>query len=144
MVKRRRRDLDLPAREGIAVFGDDAIQDFELHLPQHSLVGFGEPTAALDERAHARVRIQVGRIDPRQLVPHLQIADILHGVRRGAFREQLGVSRVDVDHPLTLGVKEVHPDEVDLGGREIGRGLQAELECAIVRAVPRERVELHE
>ena len=61
-------------------------------------------------------------------MPHLQIAKVVDGEPAGgralvglgrqrpaAPREQLGVARVDVDHPLALRVEEVVEDEVDVG-----------------------------
>ena len=144
VIERRGGDLDLPAHDAVPVFGDDLVQDLELHVPQHALVVLAEAASLGEQAAHAIVDIQVERIDPRQLVPDLQIAQVVDRVRRGPTREQLRVAWVDVDHPLPLRVEEVRPHELDLVSRQIGRRLHAQLERPIARAVLGERFQLHE
>ena len=79
VIERRRRQLDLPSLGGVAVFGDHAAKNLELDIPEDALVRFVEVLLLFNQRAHPRVRIQVERIDPRQLVPHLQIEEIAVG-----------------------------------------------------------------
>ena len=77
VIERRRRDLDLPSRRGVTVFRDDAPQQLELHRPQRHLVFFREAPPLGGQCPDALVAFEVIRIDPCQLVPDLQIANIL-------------------------------------------------------------------
>src|SRR5207244_13286544 len=97
-----------------------------LHLSPHALVLLREAAALCEQRGDADVAIEVQRIDPRELLPYLEVAQIVDGearrrdapvlgrrLRAAAADEQLGVARVDVDHVLALRVEEVLEDEVD-------------------------------
>ena len=77
VVERRRRQLDLAARGRVAVLGNDPVQQLELDLAQQLLVVLGEAAALGDQRADPRVAVQVERIDPGELVPDLQVAQIV-------------------------------------------------------------------
>src|SRR5690606_29707875 len=97
-------------------------ENLELDAPQRLLVALAEVAALLVERAHARV-VLPERIDPDQLLPDLQVAEIgvaerarvrLGAPRRVTAREQLGISRVRVDHPAARRVEEVGEHEPPL------------------------------
>ena len=127
VIERRRRDLDLAAGRRRPVFGNDHVQQLELDRAQQPLVVFGEVAALGDQAAHARVLLEIERIEPGELLPDLQVAQIVAGesarrrphVGRGrqraaSQREQLRVSRIDVDHALPLRMEEVLEDEGDV------------------------------
>src|SRR5688500_20373632 len=56
MVKRRRRQLDLAARRGLAILRNYPSQDLELHVAQRGLVGFAESALLQIGRASCRGR----------------------------------------------------------------------------------------
>lgn len=109
MVERRRRELDLSPGRRRSVFGNHPPQDLELYLPQHHLVGFLEPALLADQPLHSRVAVQIQRIDPRQLVPDLQVEEVPLRVppARIAFLQKLCVTRTGVNHPAARRVKEL-------------------------------------
>ena len=76
MVERRGRDLDLATRRGGGVLGHDSAEDLELDLTQHQLVLFAEAAALGEQALHADIAVRPERVDPRQLVPHLQVAKV--------------------------------------------------------------------
>jgi hypothetical protein len=92
-------------------------RQFQLHGAQGRFVVFGEAPSLCDQRADPLVSFQVVLVDPDQLVPDLQVADVVDGkLRRGAARaesgaagvtpgQQLRVSRMRIDHPRAVRVK---------------------------------------
>jgi hypothetical protein len=129
VIERRRRQLDLAAVGRLAMLGNHLVQQLELDGAQPRLVFLGEVAPLGDQALDARILLEIDRIDPRELVPDLQIAKIVaaESARRLAAvaarrrrprasppRQELGVARVDVDHPLPLGVEEILEDEVDV------------------------------
>ena len=134
VIERRGRDLNLAAGGSLAILGDDAVQELQLDAGQQRLVLLGEAAPLFHEAADPRVTLEVERIHPGELVPDLQIAQIVDGEPAGrralvgvgrqrpaAPRQQFGVARIDVDHPLALRVEEVVEDEVDVGRRPARR-----------------------
>ncbi len=77
VVIRRRGELDLPPGRGVAVFGDNRVQQLQLDRPQERFVLFAEVLSLGDEVAHARVVMLVLGIDPGQFLPHLQVTEIV-------------------------------------------------------------------
>ena len=157
MVERGRGQLDLSARRRVPILGDHLVQQLELDAAQHGLVLFREAAALGDERANASVVVQIQRVDPGQLLPHLQVAQIVRAEARGrrapvgwrrlraaAPREKLPVAGVDVDHVLALGVEEVLQDEIDVVVIERRGRLETQLEIPVTGAVLGKRLELHE
>ena len=146
VVERRCRQLDLPSVGGIAVLGDDAPEYLELDLAQFPFVGLAEAALLLDEPPHARVVVEIERIDPRELVPHLQVEKILVGVSpaRVALPQQLGIARIAIDHPPARRVKKFRQRGCALRFGQLVRRLQAELEVPVARPSFGEGFELHE
>ncbi len=116
-----------------------------------------EISAFGDERADARVAIEVKRIDPRQLVPDLQVPQVLAGEPRGrrkavdrrwqrppALRQKFGVPRVDIDHPLALGVKKVVERKLDVPLVERRGIFETDFEVPIARTISGKCLELHQ
>jgi hypothetical protein len=99
MVERRGRELRLAARGRRRVFRNHAPQNFELHLAQQELVRFVEPALLAEERQDALVAVQVERVHPGQLVPHLQVQKISVGISPAgvALLQELRVPRVGVE-----------------------------------------------
>jgi len=144
VIERGRRDLDLPPCGRRPVLRNDAVQDLELDLPESGLVVLRKAASELHQAPDARVGIQIQRIDPGQLLPDLKVPKIVHVVGRSASGKQVGVARIDVDHPLPLSVEKVGANELDLGRGQIDRRLETELERPIPRAIFGERLELDE
>ena len=155
MIERRRRHFDLASRDSVPVLGNHAVEQLELHFAQLHLVVFVEPAPFGDQPPDARIAVEIQGIDPGQLVPHLQVAQIVavepcgrraaigrRGQRPAAARQQFGVTRVDVDHPLALRVEEVFDDELDVVLVEIDGGLQAQFERPIPGAIAGKGFEL--
>jgi hypothetical protein len=157
VIERRGRDLDLAPRRRRPIFRDHLVQQLELDRAQQPLVLLGEVAALGDQTAHARVLVEIERIEPGELLPHLQVAQVVAAeparrrphVRRGrqgaaAQREQLRISGVDVDHALALRMEEILEDEGDVCLGQLGRRLQAQIQEPVVGAVLGERLELDE
>ena len=157
VVERRGRDLDLAAGDGLAILGDHAIQQLELHFAQLLLVVLGEAPILGHQPANAGVAVKIEGIDPGELVPDLQIAQVVaaetagggaavcgRGQRAAAPRQELGVARIDVDHPLPLRVKETLEDEVDIVLVELGGRFHAQLQRPVAGAVRGKRLQLHQ
>ena len=153
MVEGGRRELYLTAGRRGGVLRNHLAQDLEFDLTQDGLVLFLEVAPLLNEPAHARIGLEVKRIHPGELVPHLQVADVADGELPGgdggaaavfALAEQLAVSRVGVDHAPPRCVEAVGDQEGALFvGQLLGR-LEADLEMPVPGAAVRERFELHE
>ena len=153
MVEGRRGDLDLTPGGGLRVLGHDPAEDLEFHLAQNLFVLFREPSALGKQSFDPRVSVHPERIDPGQLVPDLQVAEVAlrqrldrRAVAAGllAAAQQLGVAGVRLDHPAARRVEEVGEDEpLVLVGQLDGR-LQAKRQGTVVRLVGRKRLELHE
>ena len=98
-----------------------------------------KPRCLCTRRRTRGVVVEVERIDPGELVPHLQIEKVLRRVSpaRVALLQQLGIARIPIDHPPARRVKKLrqHGRALVLGQR-VGR-LQAELEVPVARAVLR-------
>jgi hypothetical protein len=157
VIERRRRHFDLASRDSVAVLGNHPVEELQLHFAQLRLVVFAESATFGDQPPDARVAVEIQRIDPGELVPYLQVAQVVaaesggrraaigrRGQRPAAARQQLGVSRVDVDHPLALRVEEVFDDELGVVLVEIGGRLQAQLEGPIPGAIAGKGFELDE
>jgi hypothetical protein len=157
VIERGCGQLDLPAAGRLAIFGDDAVQDLELHLAKYGLVLLRELSFFVEKRADAAVVVLIQRVDPRELVPDLQIAEIVDAEpRRGdpsvlrrrhgaaTAREELRIARMHLDHVLPLRVKEVLEDEIDVAVIEFRRGLHAQLEITVLCASLGERLQLHQ
>ena len=161
VVERRGRQLHLAALLRRAVGRNHAPEDLELDRPEDELVVFAEVASLGDQRPHARVVVEVGLVDPGQLVPDLQVAQVvvrerLHAMVEGrasspavlpslsAQPQQFGVPRVRLDHPRARRVEEVghHGRAVRLG--QARRRLQAQLQVAIAGPLLGERLELDE
>ena len=157
MVERRGRELDLAARRGRRGTPGTTLRRISSSTARSvGLVLFGEAASLRDQRADAFVRVEVERVDPDQLVPDLQVAEVVgRELRRLARalsplplllapRQQLRVARIRVDHPRPVRVEEVLDAERALVlGQRVGR-LQPQLEVPIARLVARERLELHQ
>ena len=146
VIERRGRQFHLPALCGVAILGNDPAKDLELDLAQLGFVGFAEAALLLHEPAHARVGVQVERIDPRQLVPYLQVEKILVRVSPAGLPllQELGVARISIDHSPARGVEEFGERDRPLVIAQLVRRLHAELEVPVPRALLGERLELHE
>ena len=134
MVVRRESKLGLPAVGELAVFRDHAPDALELCLEEDPLVLLVEVPVFALELGEAPVVLDPDGIAPRQVEPHLEVADIGGRVLRvGRARGQLQVSRrlLDAQCPRRL----THPakDEVALLGREITRSALAQVEEEIDR-----------
>ena len=134
MVVRRESKLGLPAVGELAVFRDHAPDALELCLEEDPLVLLVEVPVFALELGEAPVVLDPDGIAPRQVEPHLEVADIGGRVLRvGRTRGQLQVSRrlLDAQCPRRL----THPaeDEVALFGREITRSALAQVEEEIDR-----------
>ena len=77
VVERRRRDLDLTAGGRRPVLGDDLVEQLELHLVKQGLVILREAAPLGNEALDPRVAVQIDRIQPGELLPDLQIAQVL-------------------------------------------------------------------
>src|SRR5687767_6971551 len=109
MVKGGRRELDLSTIGRGTVLRNDPPQQLKLNAAKRGLVMLGEAAPLLDERLNARI-LEIERIDPRQLVPHLQVAQVVGREMRGlaagaqptpgrlALGEQFRISRIRRDH----------------------------------------------
>ncbi len=86
MIERRRRHLDLPPGDAVAVFRNHAIQQLELDLAQPQLVVFGELPILGDQGLDARIGGQVDGIEPGQLLPDLQVAQVVDRKPLGHLR----------------------------------------------------------
>jgi hypothetical protein len=99
----------------------------------------------LDQASNSRVGVQVEGIHPRELVPDLQVEEVV--VCKTAVRlpllKQLGVPRIGIDHPPARRVKELgqHRRFVLVGQHR--HRLQAEFQMPVPRALFREGLELH-
>ncbi len=156
MVERRGRQLDLAAADRFAILGHHGAQDLHLHAAEDGLVLLGEAVPLRDERANAFVALEVQRVNPYQLVPHLQVADVVDRELRGERAraqslavaapacEQFRIPRKRVDHPRFVGVEEVLDAEGTLVLRQRIRRLQPELQVSIVRFIAGKGFELHE
>src|SRR5262245_58616454 len=76
VIKRRGREFNLPTLPCLAVFRNDASQQLELYGAKRRLVLFGKAATLRNERPDSVVAIEVVRIDPGELVPHLQVAQV--------------------------------------------------------------------
>jgi hypothetical protein len=156
MVERRGRDLDLPGGGAIAIRGDDRVQQLQLDPPQQVLVLFAKVLTFGDEAARPFVALEIVRIQPGELLPHLQVAEIVRGESSGGRpqvggqhgpsppRQQLRIAGIRVDHPVTLCMEKILQDEDSVvQGERIGLS-EAEFEVAIVRAGRGKRLDLDE
>jgi hypothetical protein len=95
---------------------------------------------------HALVVIEIERIDPRELVPHLEIQKILSRIPAACIPllQQLGITRVQIDHPPAWRVKKFreHGRAIMLGQHL--RRFQAQLEVPVACPSFRKRLELNE
>src|SRR5688572_5208041 len=119
VIKRRRRELDLTAARRVAIFGHHCAQDLELDATQKGLVLLGVAAVLRNERTDSLVALEIQRVDPHQLVPDLQVADVFRReLRRKCARtesltvaatssEQLRVPREGLDHPRLVRVEKV-------------------------------------
>src|SRR5262245_14785962 len=78
VIERRRRELDLAPRGCVAVSGNDRIQQLELDRSQDRLVLLREPAIPGDQRPGAAVALEVDWIQPGELLPDLQVAQVVH------------------------------------------------------------------
>ena len=74
VIERRCGDFDLTALGSRPVLGDGFPEQFQFHCPQHALIVLSKAAAFGDKTLDAFILIQVEGIDPRQLVPDLQVA----------------------------------------------------------------------
>ena len=137
VVERRGRKLDLTPLGGETIFRNDATENLELDFAEIALVLFREMALPLEQPADARIAVEVERIDPGELVPHLEIEEVLVRVAgaRIAFPQQLGVTRIHVDHPPPGRMEKFGQRRGAFIGGELCRGLEAELEVPVARAV---------
>ena len=77
VVKRRRRNLDLARLGATSMRRDDGIEDFQLNRPEERLVVLREVASFLNQPFHTLIAQQVERVDPRQLLPDLQVAEVV-------------------------------------------------------------------
>ena len=146
VVERRRGHLDLAADDTVAVFRNHSVQQLEFDGPKQLFVVLGKPAVLGHQPANPRIPVQIKRVHPGQLVPHLQVAEIVDGERQSAspLVEQFLVPGIDLDHPLALRMEEVLEDEDDVRLGEIGSGCEAQIEDTIACAICRKCLELDE
>src|SRR5207237_2546027 len=109
------------------ILRNHSVQNLELDLPQDDLILLRECTPFVDERTYATVVVEIQRVDPDQLVPDLEVAQVVRTEACGrhppvlgrrqrtpAPREQFGVTRKGVNHVLPLRVEEILEDEIDV------------------------------
>ena len=117
MIKRRRGQLDLAALGQAAVQRHDFAQDFQVLGQQDILVVFRVVAALVAQFPQGVVALEGQRVDPGQVEPHLQIAQVGRleaaqrlrgGVAPGrAAVVQLGVTRERQDHMVRVGHEEM-------------------------------------
>ena len=155
MEERRGGQLDLSPRRSLAVFGNHALKNLELDDAEGRFVLLREVASFVEERADAGIPIEIEGIEPYELVPHLQIADLgdrelsgldtwTHAAIQPALGKQVCIAGVRVDHPRPVRVEEVLDRKRALVLGECLRGLQPDFEVAISSLRARERLELHE
>jgi hypothetical protein len=76
VIERRRRDLDLAAFGRRSVLRYHLLEQLQLDLAQDQLVAFGKAAPFGEQAADPVIAIQIEGIDPRQLVPDLQVPQI--------------------------------------------------------------------
>ena len=119
------------------------------------LVVFRESALLAEQHADARIVVVVGLVDPDELVPDLQVADVLNGelsglracarsARFAAPLQQLAIARIRIDHARPLRVEEVLDTEPALVVSQICRRLQPQLEVSVAGLFSRERFDLDE
>jgi hypothetical protein len=150
MKERRGRQFDLSSLRRVAVLRNHLTKQLEFDAAQHRFVLFREPPPLLNQRANTVVPVEVIRVDPDQLVPHLQIANLFGGELRRhraaaqsdattlPLRQQFGVPGKRIDHARPMRVEEL-VDAVGalLVGQRLG-GLQTDLQMPIARLFSRE------
>ena len=146
MIEGRRRQLDLSTLGSHPVFRDDTAKNLELHLAEFELVFLREVSLLPNEALYTGVAVEIERIDPGELVPYLQIEKIGVGVVAFPvpFLQQLGVTRIQIDHAAARRMKKLRQDDAVLSLGERRHGLEAEIEMPVPGALLRERLELHE
>jgi hypothetical protein len=77
VVERRGRDLNLPTFGSGPILRDHRVEQLEFDHPQRQLVFFTVVALLRDQPANALVSIQVERVEPGQLAPDLQVAEVL-------------------------------------------------------------------
>ncbi len=146
VIERRRRQLHLTAGGGVAIFGNDPPHDLDLHFAQLQLVVFGERALFLNQPAHARIAVEVERVDPCELVPDLQIEKVLVRISPAgvALPQELEIPWIGLDHPSARRMEKLGEDDLALVLCQLAGGLQAQLEMPVACAFFGEGLELNE
>ena len=133
MIKRRGGEPDLPALPGGAMAGDDLAHDAEGFLEEHGLIFLGKAFPFLEQLFQRRAPA-ADLADPDQVIPDLQVAEILHAemryplIGRGVrgfvlvLLVELVIARVGLDHLGQVGQEEIFQDgffliQIELIGR---------------------------
>ena len=104
-----------PVAASFRYSGNHLPDDLALLFAHAALVGKREIAPAPHPFAHLRIVLLKLFVEPRQLRPHLQIAEFLRAeeaARAGALLrlprvEELAVARIAVDHVLRIGIEGV-------------------------------------
>ena len=153
MIKRRGRNLDLPAQRETPVGGQHQPQNLPLFAPHQGLIRQTEIAALFDQVAHFRIVLLELLVKPGQLRQDLQVPkrlaaerapralDVPAGCLPGVI--QLAIARIAVNHALRIGVKRVSQQEPLLAFGQVFSRFESRLQKRIGRHAPRVLVHLH-